>query len=274
MSAFLLLLVAFAGLLGLAIGSFLNVVVYRVPAGMSLVHPRSACPRCGHEITARDNVPVVSWLLLRGRCRSCRAPISARYPIVELIGGIAFAGVAVWAGLTAGDLLTPATGLRLAAYLYLAAISIALAAIDLDVHRLPNGIVLPGYAVGMVLLGGAAALEGDWWAIARMAIGGAALFLLYLVLAVVKPGGMGMGDVKLAGVLGVFLAALGWGPIVVGAAAAFLLGGIAGIVLLATRRVQRGGGIPFGPWMLLGAWIGIFAGGAVAHDYLVLVGLG
>lgn len=273
-----LLLAVPAAVLGLAIGSFLNVVVYRVPAGLSVVRPRSACPGCGHGISARDNVPVLSWLLLRGRCRSCAMPISVRYPLVELAGAVAFAVVAFVAAPmllgSAGALAATASGLRLVALLYLAAISIALALIDLDAHRLPDAIVLPSYAVGAVLLGGAALLDGDLVGLARLAAGAGIAFGLYLVLALISPKGMGLGDVKLAGVLGLWLAAFGWGQLAVGIGAAFLLGGVTGIVLLATRRVGRKTGIPFGPWMLAGAWIGIAAGRVIATGYLRAIGLG
>jgi len=271
------LLIALVGITGLAIGSFLNVVVYRVPAGMSVVHPRSACPNCGHEITARDNVPVLSWLLLRGKCRECAEPISKRYPLVELAGAAAFLIVGIWAVpslANADDAASIAAAvLRLVAFLYLAAISVALAIIDIETHRLPNVIVLPGYAVGVVLLGTAALLHGDLVGLGRMAAGAGILFAFYFVLAMISPRGMGMGDVKLAGVLGLFLGSLGWGQLAVGAGAAFVLGGLFSIILLITRRAGRKSGIPFGPWMLLGAWVGIFAGSAIAGGYLSIVGL-
>ena len=119
----------------------------------------------------------------------------------------------------------------------------------------------------------ASVLVGDWSALVRAAIGAAALAAFYLIAALSYPGGMGFGDVKLAGVLGLYLAWLGWGEFAVGAFAAFLLGGLFAVALLATRRVQRTGGIPFGPWMLAGAWVGVFAGGTVATAYLTLLGL-
>ncbi|HEY4152292.1 MAG TPA: prepilin peptidase [Pseudolysinimonas sp.] len=271
------LLVALVGITGLAIGSFLNVVVYRIPAGMSVVHPRSACPNCGHEITPRDNVPLLSWLLLRGKCRECAEPISKRYPLVELAGAAAFVVVGLWAApaiaAAPNGLLALAAVLRLLAFLYLAAISVALTIIDIETHKLPNAIVLPGYAVGVALLGTAALLEGDLVGLGRMAAGAGILFGFYFLLAFISPRGMGMGDVKLAGVLGLFLGSLGWGQLAVGAGAGFVLGGLFSIILLITKRVGRKGGIPFGPWMLLGAWVGVFAGTAIAEGYLSIVGL-
>jgi leader peptidase (prepilin peptidase)/N-methyltransferase len=266
-----------AGLSGVLIGSFLNVVVYRVPAGMSISSPPSACPGCHAPIKAYDNVPVISWLVLRGRCRSCRTAISARYPIVELATGLFFVVVAarIW---PLGDVPTEAAPLvaallELLAFLWLAGASVALAIIDVEHHRLPDAIVLPSYAVGLVLLGASSALSGEWDALLRGVVGMAALFVFYLALALVKPGAMGLGDVKLAGVLGLWLGWTGWGELVVGAFAAFLLGGVFSLVLLATRRAQRTGGIPFGPWMLAGAWVGVIVGGTVAASYLQLLTL-
>lgn len=252
---------ALVGLLGLVVGSFLNVVIHRVPSGASVVRPRSTCPGCGTEIRARDNVPVVSWLVLRGRCRDCRAPISGRYPAVELGTGLLFAATFVL--LESRELLA-----AVPAFLYLAGISVVLAAIDLDTRRLPNVIVLPSYPVlgGLLLL--ASALTGDWTSFGRAAIGGAALWLLYFLVMIAKPGGMGFGDVKLAGLLGAALGWLGWGSLVVGAFAAFLVGGMFAVALLVAGRAGRKSAIPFGPWMLLGAWIGVFAGEPLWDAYL------
>jgi len=269
--------VLLAAVVGLAVGSFLNVVVYRVPAGMSVVAPASACPRCGHDIRARDNVPVVSWLALRGRCRDCATPISVRYPLVELATAVLFTLVVLRFGpalANAHDGLTAAiASIELVAMLYLMAISVALTLIDLDVHRLPNALVLPAYPVIAVLLTAAATLSGDWGALLRAAVGLLALGGGYLVLAVAVPGGMGLGDVKLAGVLGLALAYLGWGPLAVGAFGAFLLGGTFAIGLMVAGRAKRGSGIPFGPWMLGGAWLGVFVGQFVADGYLRIIGL-
>jgi leader peptidase (prepilin peptidase)/N-methyltransferase len=269
------LIIAFTALVGLAVGSFLNVVIYRVPAGLSIVAPASACPACGHEIRAKDNVPLWSWLVLGARCRDCRVRIPARYPAVELGTALVFALVA-W-GMTAqlaGVGIGPAQLVELVAFLYLAAISIALAVIDLDVRRLPNAIVLPAYLVGGALLVLAALLSGDPQRLGVAVIGMVASLLFYGILWFVKPGGMGLGDVKLAGVLGIYLGYLGWAQLAVGVAAAFLLGGAFGIVLMLVGRAGRKTAVPFGPWMLLGAWIGVAAGAPVAAGYLDAVGLG
>jgi leader peptidase (prepilin peptidase)/N-methyltransferase len=265
-----------ATVFGLVIGSFLNVVVYRVPNGMSVSHPASACPNCHSEIRAYDNVPVLSWFVLRGKCRDCRTPISGRYPIVEAATGAFFLIVAVrfWptAGLPSDATHIASRLIELAAFLYLAAISLALGIIDTEHHRLPNRIVLPSYLVAIVMLGAADILSGDFSGLLRTLIGGAAMFVFYFGIAFAYPAGMGFGDVKLAGVLGLYLAFLGWGPLIVGAFAAFLVGGVFAIVLIAFKRVGRKGGIPFGPWMLAGAWIGVFAGQAVFGGYLSAIG--
>jgi leader peptidase (prepilin peptidase)/N-methyltransferase len=264
-----------AAILGLLIGSFLNVVVWRVPRKESLNHPASHCPKCGHPIRFYDNIPVVSWLVLRGKCRDCGAPISWRYPAVEAGTALAFGAVTWFAfseWLPRYESLV-AFALVLVAFLYLAAVSIALTLIDLDVNRLPNSIVLPSYGVGAVLLGAAGIIEADGGALLRTAIAAVALFAVYFVMALAYPGGMGFGDVKLAGVLGLFLGWLGWGTLAVGAFAAFVLGGLFGLVLLLARRAGRKTRIPFGPWMLGGAWVGVFFGEQIARWYLGLFGL-
>ncbi|KQQ94001.1 peptidase A24 [Leifsonia sp. Leaf325] len=269
--------VAIVGVFGALIGSFLNVVVYRVPRKLSVVSPPSACPNCGMQIKAYDNVPVISWLFLRGRCRGCSTRISVRYPLVELGTAALFVLVAVVfapaviAATTAPDLI--AALLVLVAYLYLAAVSIALALIDLDTHTLPNRIILPSYIVPAVLLSAAAVVTGDWTRLGTAGFGLLILGGLYLVLHLVSPRGMGGGDVKLAGVLGIYLGWMGWGALIVGGLSAFLLGGLFGIILLLAKRAGRTSGIPFGPWMLLGAWIGILAGSALWAAYLSLFGL-
>jgi leader peptidase (prepilin peptidase) / N-methyltransferase len=271
------IVIVLAGILGGAVGSFLNVVIYRVPAGRSIVSPPSACPHCGAGIAWYDNIPVISWLLLRAKCRHCGQPISVRYPLVELGTAVFFVAVAALFAppldTAIGAAKAVAVVLALVAFLYLAAISVALTAIDLETHRLPNVIVLPAYIVGAVLLTGSSLLAGDPGALLRAAIGGAGLFLLYLVMALAYAGGMGFGDVKLAGVLGLFLAWLGWGQLAVGAFGAFALGGLFGVILLIARRAGRKSKLPFGPWMLLGAWVGVFAGNTVWAGYLGLFGL-
>jgi leader peptidase (prepilin peptidase) / N-methyltransferase len=261
-----------AGSLGSVIGSFLNVVIFRVPAGRSIVAPPSACGSCGHRIRARDNVPMVSWLLLRGRCRDCAAPISARYPLVEAATAVLFVAVALRFPLTAPSMPLIVSLLAIAAFAYLASVSIALAMIDLDTKTLPNRIVLPAYLVGAALVVTTTMVTGDLGAMARAAMGMLGLGMLYLALSIAT-GGMGMGDVKLAGVLGLFLGWLGWDTLIVGSIAGFILGGIWGVILLATNRARRGSSVPFGPWMLAGAWTAILFGQWIASSYLSVAGI-
>jgi len=251
------LVVVFCGVLGLLIGSFLNVVVWRVPRGESVVSPPSHCPKCDAPISPRDNVPVLSWLLLRGRCRHCQNPISARYPLVEALTGALWAGLAAWFGPVA----------QLPAYLVFAAVGVALALIDLDVRRLPDVLTLPSYPVGIALLGIASAVHHDAWSFERALIGMAALFAFYFTVAFISPKGMGFGDVKLSGVIGLHLAWLGWRELVVGAFAAFVVGAVVGIGLIVLGGGGRKTKVPFGPFMLVGALLGIFFGDPIGSAY-------
>ncbi|MBK8076578.1 MAG: prepilin peptidase [Kineosporiaceae bacterium] len=279
----MILLVAVAGVSGLLFGSFLNVVIARVPAGESVVSPASRCPRCGGAIGPRDNVPVVSWLLLHGRSRCCGLPISRRYPLVEAGSAMALAAVTAWmlhrsgtAGWPLGDNSAPSPAWLLAwvALAWFTLAGIALALIDIDVKRLPTVIVVPSWWIGAALLGGAALLAGNRPAAVRMLLGGVGLWLLYRLLHQVYPAGMAYGDVRLAGLIGGYLAWVGWGALAVGAFAGFLFGALGGVVLMAVH----GGGlkrkIPYGPYMLAGTWVGLIWGEQLAHAYLRLTGLG
>jgi leader peptidase (prepilin peptidase)/N-methyltransferase len=252
------LLLSIVGLLGLAVGSFLNVVIHRVPRGESLVHPGSHCPHCGNEVRNRHNIPVFGWLLLRGRCADCRAPISARYPLVEAGTAALFVAVAARFGWS----------WELPAYLYLAAVAIALAAIDLDVLRLPDQIVLPSYVVAAALFVPAMIARGDWGTAARALLAAGVLWVLF---EIISRFGMGRGDVKLAPLLGLYLGWLGWSWVAVGMFAAFLLGGLVGVVLIALRVACRKTRIPFGPYLLAGAFLAVFAAAPIADWYTALL---
>lgn len=253
----LAVLVGLCFVLGLLIGSFLNVVIWRVPRGESVVSPPSHCPRCDAEIKPYDNVPVVSWLILRGKCRKCGEPISVRYPLVELGTGLLFAVFAWHFGYS----------WQLPAFLYLAAIGIALSLIDLDTKRLPDVLTLPSIAVGGVLLLLPAAIYGDWGDYARAWLGALALGLFYFITALIYPAGMGGGDIKLAPFLGLYLGWIGWGALVVGAFLGFLLGAVVGGGLMIAQRATRKSKIPFGPFMVAGALIAVFVGEHIAHAY-------
>lgn len=247
----LLMLIAFAAAFGLLIGSFLNVVVYRLPNGMSVVTGRSECPSCHHQIRAYDNVPVFSWLVLRGHCRDCRAPISARYPVVEGVTALLWALVAA----VADDTVDAVLGIVLVTAL------VPITLIDLDHRRIPNAITLPAAVIALVA-GTALDPGGE---LGRVAAGlGAALFLL--VPAMVRPDGMGIGDVKLAGVLGLCL-----GPAVaVGLLVALVAGTVFGLVLAARTGVEkaRKTQIPFGPYLAFGGVVALVAGQPILDAYV------
>ena len=271
------LVVGLVAPLGLAIGSFLNVVVHRVPLGLSVVHPPSACPQCRQPVRGRDNVPVLSWLLLRGRCRDCRTPISVRYPLVEagtaaLLVAVALHLQDVAVALAVLRMLSGAGGKR--KVLPVAAAGVALALIDLEHQRLPFAIsgmalalALPGVVVDQL---GASPAAPLW----ELLVAVAAWVGVYGGAWLLTGGrGMGLGDVALAPVLAVALGALGLGPALVGLMAGFVLGAVVGGLLLATGRLRRGARLPHGPFMLLGAAVGLFAGDPVTGAYLSLTGL-
>jgi leader peptidase (prepilin peptidase)/N-methyltransferase len=232
----------------LALGSFLNVVAARVPLRRSVVRPRSACMSCGSELAWYDNVPVVSWLLLRGRCRSCGARISVLYPAVEL----------ATAGLVAGCFF--AFGLSGKAFVaaFFCVVLVVLSAIDLTHRIVPNRIVLPA---AVVVLGAQTALEpSPEWALGAL---GASGFLFVAALA--YPAGMGMGDVKLALLLGAMLGRLVAVGLMIGMFAAL----VPSVYLLARHgSAARKMGIPFAPFLALGAIVALFAGQPLLDAYL------
>lgn len=252
------LVAGIAGLFGLAFGSFMNVVAYRVPLGRSVVNPPSACPACDSPIRPRDNLPVVSWVLLRGKCRDCGEPISARYPVVEALTGLLFVVTVLIIGVA----------WVLPAYLWFAAVTMVLILTDLDHKRIPNRILYPGTVVGLVLLAGGALLDGGAGDLGRGAMGGVFYFSALFVLALIARGGFGFGDVKLAFMLGLFLAFRGWEHLLVGIFLAFFIGGVIALALLLTRKKGRKDAVPFGPSLVLGAWTGIAYGLEIAEWYL------
>lgn len=249
-----------AGVFGLLVGSFLNVVIHRVPQGESLLWPGSRCGECRVPIRPWHNIPLVGWILLRGRCAHCRCRIPVRYPLVELATAVLFAAVTARFGLSA----------TLPLYLYLAAVAVPLTVIDLRLHRLPDAIVLPSYAVCAVLLVPAVA-TGGWTDVVRAVAAMAAVWAGYYALAWLYPGGMGFGDVKLAGLLGLCLGPLGWPAVLIGVLAGFLLGGLAGSALLLSGRAGRKTALPFGPFMLAGAFLAVFAAVPIASWYSSLL---
>lgn len=242
------------GLFGLAIGSFLNVVIHRVPLRQSIVWLSSRCPSCGEGLKSFDNLPVLSYLVLRGRCRICKAVISPRYPFVEVLTGILFALAGFEFGLSLG----------LVWALVLLSVLVALAGIDLEHRLLPNVIVGPAAVVGLGL--SVARDPGRWWVYVVSAVAVAAgLFAL----ALAYPGGMGMGDVKMGGMLGTFLGPYAALAVFSGAFVGALVGG----VLMAVGRIRRGSALPFGAFLALGGVFTLFLGQEVWEWYWRMVGV-
>ena len=257
-----LLLVALL-VIGLLVGSFLNVVIHRVPLGESIVHPGSACPACHSAVRAYDNIPVLSWLVLRGRCRDCDAPIAWRYPAVEAATGALF----VAAGARFG--WTPYLG---AALVVLAA-GTALFLIDLEHRRLP--FVISGFTAvaATSVLAVDAAVNGTDPVLTAL-LSTAAWLAVYGGIWLVTSGrGMGLGDVALAPVLGLALGWLGWGAALVGLLSGFVVGAVVGVVLLGTGLAGRRTRVPHGPFLLTGAALGLFLGQPMWSAYLDVVGL-
>jgi leader peptidase (prepilin peptidase) / N-methyltransferase len=251
------LLVLLAGLFGLAIGSFLNVVIWRVPRKESVVRPPSHCPQCETPIRPADNVPVLSWLMLRGKCRHCGNPIPIRYPLVEAGNGVLFAAVAARFG----------ASWELPAYLVLTASLLAISLIDLEHFIVPDRITAPLTVSALALLGLAAVAEANGWRFGRALLGGLAYFAFLLLLNILYPKGMGMGDVKLAFSLGLYLGWLGWGQVFLGGFLAFLLGAGVGLALIATKVKSRKDVVPFGPFLALGALLTILWGDPILRWY-------
>lgn len=235
--------------LGLVVGSFLNVVIYRLPRKESLARPASHCPACGHPVRWRDNIPVVGWLALRGTCRDCGVPISPRYPAVEGLTGLLFLGCSLRFGLDWRTLIGWA----------FVSCMVAIAFIDYDHMIIPNNIVLPGTVIG--LAASVAVDPQNWWKYLVGSVGAAAFMFL---LAMIWAGGMGPGDIKMAGFMGAVLGA----AVIVGLLAAFLLGALVGVTLLATHKKSRKDKIPFGPYLAAGSVISLFAGQLLLDSYV------
>lgn len=244
-----------AGVFGLAIGSFLTVVVDRVPEHRSIVSPGSRCPGCGQQIRARDNIPVISYVLLRGRCRACGEPISIRYPILEALTALIF-------GATAAAHHAPYVVVMLCA---LDAVLIAVSAIDIERRIIPNAITYPAtlaFAVAVVLgwIAGVG-LSPVQGVIGLLGYGG-----VFLLIAVISRG-MGMGDVKLAALIGLVLGSVGLRYVAAAAGVAVLLGGFGGLLALAIGRGRKST-IPFGPYLAAGALVAIVFAQPISDWYL------
>ena len=256
------LLLVLLALFGLVVGSFLNVVIVRVPSGESVLHPPSKCPQCQSSIAPRDNIPVLSWILLKGKCRSCGEPIPAGYPMVEA------ANMVLWvlAGIRFG------AGVAVVPYALFFSVLLVLSVIDLELYILPNKITYPSILVSMVAIPvlSYASLDDPAGAIVGAALGaiGFAGFLLVILLAwelIMRKEGMGMGDVKLAVLLGLWI---GWlNPLLclIALIASSVIGLVVGIVILAVRKESRP--FPFGPWLALGSIVVILFSAPILRFY-------
>jgi leader peptidase (prepilin peptidase)/N-methyltransferase len=244
------LLIGGCAILGLAIGSFLNVVIYRVPRHESIVSPRSACPTCHAAIRERDNIPVISWLLLRGKCRDCRSPISVRYPLVELGTAALFAAAAARIGFN----------WDLPAYLVLFAALLALACIDVELLVLPKLIVYPTLALVAASLLLAASVTGHWHDLLTAVIYGVGWFVAFFALNALNPRYLGFGDVRLAPVLGLALGWLGWKYVILGFFAANFFGALIGVALIATKKAHLDQPVPYGVFLALGTVFAVLLG--------------
>jgi len=247
--------IAVAGVVGLIVGSYLNVVIHRLPEGISTVTPASRCPACGARIRWYDNLPVVSWLALRGRCRDCGAPISPRYPVVELATGLAFAGAVALFGVRADAFVA----------MVLAGLLIALAGIDLDHFLLPDRLTLPGIGLGL-----ASQLAVEHGSLARGIAGalvGAGILLVVAGAWELARGseGMGLGDVKMIAMIGAFL---GIGGVLVSLVVGTLLGSVVGLLAIARGRGTLAAKLPFGVFLALGGLAALFAGPRIVALYL------
>ncbi len=240
----------FAGVFGAMIGSFLNVVVYRLPRRESLVRPASHCTSCGSAIKPYDNIPVLSWLLLRGRCRNCKAAISGRYPLVEALAALLCVGAVLAGG-------SPATIALNVAFILLL---VPIALIDAEHRVIPNKLTALG-AILALGLGTALDPSGEPARLIAGAVAGGAL----LIAAMAYPGGMGMGDVKLAGVMGLFLGSAVAPAMLIALLAGVLFGGV--VIARKGTLAARKTAVPFGPFLALGSIVAIFAGEPLIHLY-------
>ncbi len=239
-------LVIMAAAYGAVIGSFLNVVIYRVPLGKSIVSPRSACPKCGSHLAWYDNIPIVGWLLIGGKCRTCREPVSIQYPIVELITVLLFVLV-VW--------MTPLSALMFSRLL-LVCILIALFGIDLEHQILPNSITLPGIVAGILL--SFVAPPGWKDALIGTVLGAAILYGIAAAYYLARrEEGLGMGDVKMLAMIGAFL---GWKAVLVTLVLSSFAGALVGVVLIAVQKGSMKFALPFGTFLSVGALVAMLAG--------------
>jgi leader peptidase (prepilin peptidase)/N-methyltransferase len=250
-------LIVIAVVYGLIIGSFLNAWAWRLAHDQKITAGRSACPRCHHQIRAYDNIPVLSWLVLRGRCRDCGAPISRRYPLGEGLTAVLFGAVAAFDGLS--WLLIP--------NLIFVSVMILVSQVDLEIRIIPDVVILPATLIGlplMILLG-----DGAWWEwpLAGVAAAGVLFLISEVYYRLRHVEGMGLGDVKMALCMGVYLGASVIPAMFIG----FMSGAVIGVAVMVLRKGDAKTAIPFGPFLAAGAIIALFAGQALIDAYLGLV---
>ena len=248
-----------AFILGLIFGSFGTVAAHRIPRRETIVTGRSRCPNCGRQIKAHENIPVVSYLVLRGKCPGCGTRISLRYPLTELATAVLFAMAVVKFEVT----------VTAAVYAGFFWALVVLTVIDLEHKLLPNRIVYPLFVAGWAGLVAATLIDGDTERLRSAALGAVVFGGFFFVVAFIYPPGMGMGDVKLAFVLGTFVGyAGGVGAVLAGMFLSFLLGGLIGIVAMRLSGAGRKTQIPFGPFLALGSVIAVFLGERIAEGYV------
>ncbi len=240
--------ITICAVLGVAIGSFLNVLIYRIPRNIPFANDRSKCPKCQAPIAVRDLIPIISWLLLRGKCRNCQEKISIRYPLIEIFTGVLF-------GLT---------GARIGAHWFLpaelvfVAALIAISAIDLEYFVIPNRLVYPAGFICLALLISAAVVGGDWHSLRTALISSMGAWLFMLVIHLISPRGMGFGDVRLAALIGLNVGWLSPGRAIFAIFLGFLLGATVGIAMIVFRHASRKSALPFGPFLAAAAVIALF----------------
>lgn len=252
------LVVVISAVAGLAVGSFLNVVIHRVPLRISVSKPRSRCPRCQVAVAPRDNIPLISWLVLRGRCRSCSEPISWRYPMVEALTAGLFVLMVARFGV---DPAVPA-------FCVLMAFLLAVSAIDIEHFIVPNRLVYPTLVLTVGLLVAAAAAGGKWEWLGRAALGGVIGFVALGTIHVIQPRGMGFGDVRMAGMVGIYLGWLGLADVLVGLFLAFLTAGVIGAALVVFAGKGAKTKVPFAPFLALGTFLTVIWGRQIVHFWL------
>jgi len=246
--------VALAALVGAVIGSFLNVCIYRLPLGKSIVWPASACESCGRELSWYENLPIVSWVALGAKCRTCKAPLSIRHPIIEAITAVMFGTAAWYYGPT----------ILLASRLVFGCALIVLFAIDLEHHLLPNAITLPGIVVGLVF---SVVTEPGWAAcLVGALVGGGSLWLIAEAYYRLRhEEGLGMGDVKMLGMIGAFL---GWKLVILTLVLSSVAGSVFSLAILAARKGSLKSALPFGTFLAIGALVAAVAGDPLVNWYL------